>query len=154
MFIMYLREVNNFAANYSSYIFDFIVLSPILEQLKTPVDATDHRSILRNVQNHQFAVIYFIGGKSPSGLYCLSTSANSTIKRTLIMVKQDGIDGSKLQQLLFDQYPWAANHDDAIAWITNYMDVNAEKVIKQFDNRILQRVAKVHLELGDVSPIT
>jgi hypothetical protein len=50
-------------------------------------------------------------------------------------------------QSVFDQYPWAANHDCAITWLTNYMDEKPEAVIKLFDERILQKVAKDHLIL-------
>jgi len=46
---------------------------------------------------------------------------------------------------IFDQYPWAANHNDAITWLTSYIDRDVESVIKQFDDRILQKVAKQHL---------
>lgn len=69
------------------------------------------------------------------------------------MVKLDGTHGNKIQQPIFDQYPWAANHNDAISWITSYMDVNAENVVKQFDKRILKTVAKKHLELRDAFPV-
>jgi len=69
------------------------------------------------------------------------------------MVKQVGANGNERQNLLFEQYPWAGNHDGAISCITNYMDDNAEKVIKQFDNRILQKVAKDHLELGGITTV-
>ena len=55
------------------------------------------------------------------------------------------------QQPVFDQYPWAANHDDAIGWIVSYMDVNIDTVIKQFDERILGKVAKTHLQLSNSS---
>ena len=50
----------------------------------------------------------------------------------------------------FEQYPWAANHNDAIGWIVSYMDVNIDTVIKQFDDRILGKVAKKHLQLLNI----
>jgi hypothetical protein len=52
---------------------------------------------------------------------------------------------SNEQQPVFDQYPWAANHNDAIGWIVSYMDINIDTAIKQFDERILGKVAKTHL---------
>ena len=48
-------------------------------------------------------------------------------------------------QTLFDQYPWAGNHKDAIACITRYMDDDAESIIQQLDERILRKLAKCHL---------
>ena len=51
------------------------------------------------------------------------------------------------QQPVFEQYPWADIHNATIAWLANYMDETPETVIKQFDDRILQKVAKDHLIL-------
>ena len=45
-------------------------------------------------------------------------------------------------QAIFDRYPWAANHNEAIACITRYMDSNVESIIQQLDQRILNKVAK------------
>ena len=56
---------------------------------------------------------------------------------------------NRSQQSVFEQYPWAANHNDAISWLTHYMDEKPETVIKQFDDRILYKVAKDHLILTD-----
>ena len=49
----------------------------------------------------------------------------------------------------FEQYPWAAIHNGAITWLTNYMEEETESVIKQFDDRILLKVAKDHLILSN-----
>lgn len=49
-----------------------------------------------------------------------------------------------LSQNLFEQYPWAANHDDAISCITRYMDNNVESIVQRLDERILNKVAKDH----------
>lgn len=57
--------------------------------------------------------------------------------------------GSTQKETLFDKYPWAANHNDAITWLINYMEGNTESIIKQFDDRILQKVAKDHLIWND-----
>lgn len=51
------------------------------------------------------------------------------------------------RESIFDQYPWAGNHNGAITWLTSYMDEKPETIIKHFDERILQKVAKDHLIL-------
>jgi len=65
------------------------------------------------------------------------------------MNKRDNRNSGVQQDTVFDKYPWAANHNDAISWLTSYMDGNIESIIKQFDDRILQKVAKDHLVLTD-----
>ena len=52
------------------------------------------------------------------------------------------------QYSAFEQYPWAGNHDNAINWLVNYMDENAEVIIKEFDERILKKVARDHSNLS------
>jgi len=47
-------------------------------------------------------------------------------------------------QAVFERYPWAANHNEAISWLTSYMEGNAESIIKRFDDRILRKVARDH----------
>lgn len=60
------------------------------------------------------------------------------------MVKNNETDFNKQLIAGFEQYPWAALHDDAISWITRYMDTNIESAIRQLDSRILKKVADQH----------
>ncbi|MCI0505522.1 MAG: hypothetical protein L0Z73_05365 [Gammaproteobacteria bacterium] len=48
---------------------------------------------------------------------------------------------------LLDHYPWAADHENAIRTIAVFMAVDFEVVLKQFDERILGKVAKEKLAL-------
>lgn len=57
-------------------------------------------------------------------------------------------------QALFDQYPWAANHNDAITCITRYMDSNTESIIQRLDKRILNKVAKDNWILSNTTSFT
>lgn len=70
------------------------------------------------------------------------------------MQRQSGIVKNDRDQSAFEQYPWAGNHDSAINWLINYIDANAELIIKEFDNRILKKVARDHEALPEQSSIT
>jgi len=48
---------------------------------------------------------------------------------------------------LLDQYPWAANHENAIRTIAKFMDMEFKDALERFDNRILIKVAKDQLSL-------
>ena len=57
-----------------------------------------------------------------------------------------------MENELLEKYPWAANHETAIYTIAKFMGVDFETALKQFDERILTKVAKEKLELPDFRP--
>ena len=48
---------------------------------------------------------------------------------------------------LLDHYPWAADHKNAINTIATFSGIELEVVLKQFDERILEKVAKDYFHL-------
>jgi|GEM_PF-4197371 len=48
---------------------------------------------------------------------------------------------------LLDHYPWAADHKNAIITIASFSGVDLEVVLKQFDERILEKVARDYFQL-------
>ena len=52
-----------------------------------------------------------------------------------------------MESKLLDQYPWAANHENAIRTVANFLGIDFEDALKQFDTRILHKVAKDQLQL-------
>lgn len=52
-----------------------------------------------------------------------------------------------MEAKLLDQYPWAANHENAIRTTATFLGIEFEVALKQFDTRILIKVAKDQLEL-------
>ena len=48
---------------------------------------------------------------------------------------------------LLDQYPWSAQHENAIRTVAKFLGVDFELVLKEFDERILNKVAKDKLDL-------
>ncbi|WP_455222528.1 hypothetical protein [Kaarinaea lacus] len=50
-------------------------------------------------------------------------------------------------QTLLDHYPWAADHENAIRTVAKFLSEDFEIVLRQFDERILAKVAKDNLQL-------
>ena len=48
---------------------------------------------------------------------------------------------------LLDQYPWSAQHENAVRTVAKFLGLDVELVLKEFDERILNKVAKENLEL-------
>lgn len=48
---------------------------------------------------------------------------------------------------LLDQYPWSAQHENAIRTVAKFLGIDFESALKEFDGRILNKVAKEKLEL-------
>ena len=48
---------------------------------------------------------------------------------------------------LLDQYPWSAQHANAVRTVAKFLGLDVELVLKEFDERILNKVAKENLEL-------
>ena len=48
---------------------------------------------------------------------------------------------------LLDQYPWSAQHENAVHTVANFLGLDFELVLKAFDERILNKVAKEKLDL-------
>jgi len=53
-----------------------------------------------------------------------------------------------METTLLDKYPWAANHQHAIQTIRLFMNIEPEFALMQFDSRLLNKVAKDHLQQG------
>lgn len=54
-------------------------------------------------------------------------------------------------QTLLDHYPWAADHKNAIRTIALFSGEEFETVLRQFDERILAKVAKDNLQLPEAA---
>lgn len=48
---------------------------------------------------------------------------------------------------LLDQYPWSAQHENAIRTVAKFLGIDFELALKEFDDRILNKVAKENLDL-------
>ena len=48
---------------------------------------------------------------------------------------------------LLDQYPWSAQHENAVRTVAKFLGLDVELVLKDFDERILNKVAKENLDL-------
>ena len=48
---------------------------------------------------------------------------------------------------LLDHYPWASEHENAIRTTAAFLGIEFETVLKQFDERILSKVARDNLLL-------
>lgn len=47
---------------------------------------------------------------------------------------------------LMDQHPWSAQHENAVRTIAKFLGMDFELVLKEFDVRILNKVAKDKLD--------
>ena len=47
---------------------------------------------------------------------------------------------------LLDRYPWSAQHENAVHTVANFLGIDFELVLKEFDKRILNKVAKEKLD--------
>ncbi|WP_455366569.1 hypothetical protein [Kaarinaea lacus] len=54
-------------------------------------------------------------------------------------------------QTLLQHYPWAADHENAIRTIAKFLNDDFEAVLKQFDERILSKVAKDNLQIPEAA---
>ena len=52
-----------------------------------------------------------------------------------------------MKTTLLDNYPWAANHENAIRTVAHFLGIELEEALKHFDSRILIKVAKDQLDL-------
>ena len=52
----------------------------------------------------------------------------------------------EMEQLL-DQYPWSAQHENAVRTVAKFLGMDFEVILKEFDEKILSKVAKEKLEL-------
>ena len=50
-------------------------------------------------------------------------------------------------EILLDQYPWSAQHENAIRTVARFLGIEFELALKEFDERILNKVAKEKLDL-------
>ena len=50
-------------------------------------------------------------------------------------------------ETLLDQYPWSAQHENAVRTVAKFLGIDFELALKEFDERILNKVAKEKLEL-------
>ena len=48
---------------------------------------------------------------------------------------------------LLDEYPWSAQHENAVRTVAKFLGLDFELVLKEFNERILNKVAKENLEL-------
>ena len=48
---------------------------------------------------------------------------------------------------LLDQHPWSAQHENAVRTVAKFLGIEFELVLKEFDERILNKVAKDKLDL-------
>ena len=48
---------------------------------------------------------------------------------------------------VLDRYPWAANHEIAVRTTAAFLGLSLETVLKEFDQRILNKVARDQLYL-------
>ena len=49
--------------------------------------------------------------------------------------------------IVLDRYPWAANHETAVRTTATFLGLELETVLKEFDQRILNKVARDQLYL-------
>lgn len=47
---------------------------------------------------------------------------------------------------IFDQYPWSSQHENAVRTVANFLGIDFEIALKEFDKRILNKVAKDKLD--------